>query len=350
MWDKFIGEQVRRANRNLLITNLVLLLVAGTLVLTQNKIIKGYLRGGEKVEAAALARMTAAEGGVIEVDADGVIPTGYAMVEHRSSGKDKVEYEFVAMKAGDRVLLVKVPEGQTGPHFVGTLEPLPGQVTTMAYQDLKTPEARLALMPIMLDTIEYRSDAWLLMGFGIPAILLSGWNLKKWMTRAADPATSPIVTQMEHRGGMMACQQIDSEVAQSNGKIGKAILTKSWVIAPHLYHVSIMHFDDVVWVYKKVTQRRVNFIPAGKTYAAILCASNGRMVQIDDKQEKIDQLLESIATKAPWAIAGFSDDVQKLWDKNRDALLQAVNQRRSELTKKMAAASTAAPAPVPAPA
>jgi hypothetical protein len=216
----------------------------------------------------------------------------------------------------------------------------------MAYQDLKTPEARLALMPIMLDTIEYKSDALLLMGFGIPAILLAAWNLKKWMARAADPATSPIVTQLEHRGGMMACQQVDSEVAQSSGKIGKAILTKSWVIAPHVYHASIMHLDDVVWVYKKVTQHRVNFIPTGKTYAAILCASNGRMVQVDDKQEKIDQLLESIAIKAPWAIAGFSDDVQKLWDKNRDALLQAVNQRRSELMKKM----TATPAPVPTPA
>jgi Family of unknown function (DUF6709) len=344
MWDKFIGEQIRRVNRNLLITNVVILVVAATLLLTKHDLINGYLRGGEKVEASALARMTAADRGVIEVNADGVIPTGYAMVKHRSSGKDEVEYEFVAMRAGDRLLLVKVEQGQKGPHFAGTLESLPNQVMTMAYQDMKTPKGRAALMPIMLDTIEYKSDAWLLMGLGILAIPLALWNLKKWMQRAADPATSPIVTQQEHRGGVMACQQVDSEVAQSCGKLGKALLTKSWVIVPHTYHATIMHLEDVVWVYKKVTQHRVNFIPTGKTYAAMLCASNGAMVQVDDKQEKIDQLLATIAAKAPWAIAGFSDDVQKLWQKNRDALLQAVNQRRSELRKKAAAAAVAAPA------
>lgn len=347
MWDKFIGGQIRRANRNLLVTNLVMLIVGGLLLITQHKIISGYLRGGERTEAAALAGMTAGERSVIEVDAGEVIPTGYAMVEHRSSGKNKVEYEFVAMRAGNRVLLVKVYEGQRGPHFAGTLETLPGQVTTMALQDLKSPEARTALMPIMLDTIEYKSDAWLLMGFCIPAVLLAAWNLKKWMERAADPATSPIVTQLQHRGGMMACQQIDSEMAQSSGKTGKAIVTSSWVIAPHFYHASIMHLEDVVWVYKKVTQHRVNFIPTGKTYAAMLCAANGQMVQIDDKQEKIDQLIGTIAAKAPWAMVGFSDEIQKLWQKNRDALLQAVNQRRSELRKKTAAAPTSAPVPVP---
>ena len=349
MWDRFIGDQIRRANRNLLITNLVILVVAATLMLSQHRTISGYLRGGEKTEPAALASTPPIENTVVALDSDNVMATGYQMVKHES-GKDTVEYEYLAMKAGDRLLIVKSEPGQHGPHFEGALAPLPHDISSALMKEIKSERTRQALMPVMLDTIEYKSDGRLLLIFGVPSILLAAWNLKKWMQRAADPETSPIVTQLQHRGGMMACQQIDSEVAQSSGKLGKAILTKSWVIAPHTFGASIMHLDDVVWVYKKVTQHRVNFIPTGKTYAAILCASTGRMVQIDDKQEKIDQLLVTIAGKAPWAIAGFSPDVQKLWDKNRDALLQAVNQRRSEVVKKASASAAPSPVAVPAPA
>ena len=349
MWDKFVGEQIRRSNRNLLITNLVILLIFGSLLLSEHKTISGYLRGGEKTEVTALASMTPAEKTIVEVNADTVIPTGYRMVKHRSSG-DEVEAEFLAMKAGDRLLIVKAEPNQKGPQFTGAIVPLPNDISSALTREIKSDRVRQAIMPVMLDTMEYKENTQVLLIFGIPAVLIGLWNLKKWMQRAADPATSPIVTQLEHRGGVMACQQVDMEMAQTSGKVGKALLTRSWILVPHTFGMHLVNFDDVVWVYKKVTRHRVNFVPVGKTYTVVLCSTTGKSVEVLDSEAKVNELLMSVATKAPWAITGFTTEAETLWRKNRDAMIQAVNQRRSAVMKKMAqaAATSSAPAPQPA--
>src|SRR5512140_1093758 len=161
MWDKFIGEQVRRANRNLLITNAVILIFAGTMMLSQHKTISGYVRGGQRVEPEALAGMTVYDG-VVDVTSDNVIPTGYEMVKTHDSGRKEVEYEYLAMKAGDKLLIVKAKPGQHGPHFEGAIAALPSDVSTALMRDVTSASVRQALMPVMLDTIEYKDDGMLL--------------------------------------------------------------------------------------------------------------------------------------------------------------------------------------------
>jgi hypothetical protein len=56
--------------------------------------------------------------------------------------------------------------------------------------------------------------------------------------------------------------------------------------------------------YKLVTQRRVNFIPAGKTYAAVL-VFNGGTVEVPGNQARADESLPYGALRAPWAIFCF---------------------------------------------
>ena len=346
MWDKFIGEQVRRSNRNLLIANLFIVFTFLSVTLAEHRLLKSYFFGATKVEPAALetAGITV-EKDIIEVENKAVLPA-YRSV-NRSGGSENVKAEYLMMLVGKRMMMVKVAPGDKGPHFKGVLEPMDLRLTMKLQQDLKSDRARDMLLPVMLDTTDYDSDVMAYFVVGLPMGLIGLWNLKKWMTRAADPAQSPVVTQLEHRGGMMACQQIDTEMAQTSGRIGKAILTRSWILVPSLFGLKAMHIEDVVWAYKKVTKHRVNFVPVGTTYTAVVCATNGKSIHVFDSDEKVRQLLASVAAKAPWAIAGFNDDVQKLWLKNRDALLQAVNQRRSEAMKK-AASAAAAPAPAPA--
>ncbi len=347
MWDKFIGGQIRRANRNLLIVNLVILFSCASALLVERKLIKGFFLGGVQTDAAALANVDPVlSRNLLEVNTKLVLPTGYRIVE-RSHGSETVKYEFLLMKAGNRMVIVKVEPGQTGPHFTGVLDPMEMDLSNALRRDIKSQQVRDALLPVMLNSTDYQGEVWVCLLLALPVGLLTIWNLKKWMQRAADPGESPIVKQLEHRGGVMACQQIDSEMAQSNGKVGRAILTRSWIMVPGTFGVRIMNIDDVVWVYKKVTRHRVNFVPVGKTYTAILCSSTGKSINVLDREQKVNDLLASVAAKAPWAIAGYTSEAQTLWLKNRDALVQSVNQRRSALMKK-AAAAPAAVAPAPA--
>ncbi len=345
MWNNFIGEQIRRTNRNLLMINLLIVVV----VITYACLSAGYLKQaatqGQQVSPEALARMGASAHHIFEVDSTEVMASGYQEVE-RKNGSEKAVADFLVMRAGDHMLIVKTSPGKHGPHFTGNLETIPGDLSAALSRDIKSPQTRAAILPVMLETTAYSNEAWLALVFGVPLLLIGTWNLKKWMSRASDPALSPIVTQLQHRGGMMACQQVDSEMAQGPEKVGKAIFTKSWVVVPNTFGTHIMHFDDVVWVYKKVTQHRVNFIPTGKTYAAMICSSMGKTIEVSGKEGKIDELLTAVTEKAPWAIPGFSDEAQALWSKNRDAMLQAVNARRSALMKR-AAQPAATPDPVP---
>lgn len=346
MLNGFIGEQIRRTNRNLLIVNLLLVFGFLSLTVAEHKLLKGYFLGAEKVEPASLAHAEAGvERQLIEVENNAVLPAGYRMV-NRKGGSESVKSEYLLMLVGDRMMMVKTEPNNKGPVFKGVLVPMELRLSMALQRDIKSDKVRDRLLPVMLDTTDYESDVWGYLVVGLPLGLLGAWNLKKWMVRAADPAESPIVTQLQHRGGLMACQQIDSEMAQSNGKIGKAVLTKSWIVVPGFFSLKAMHIEDVVWAYKKVTRHRVNFVPVGSTYTAVVCTANGKSVEVLDSDSKVRDLLVAIATKAPWAITGFNDDVQKLWLKNRDALLQAVNQRRSAISKKMGA--TPSPAPVPA--
>ena len=347
MWDKFIGEQVRRTNRNLLLVNLFLVISFGMLTISQHKLLKSYFLGATKVEPAELAKAELGlERDIVEVNNPAVMPSGYRTVVRKGGGED-VKAEYLLMKVGDRMMIVKTQAGNKGPQFKGVVGPMDLKLSLALQKDIKSDAVRERLLPVMLDTTDYDSDVLGYLVVGLPLGLLGVWNLKKWMNRAADPVESPVVKQLEHRGGLMACQQIDCEMAQSSGRIGKAILTKSWILVPGFFSLKAMHIEDVVWAYKKVTRHRVNFVPVGSTYTAVVCTANGKSVEVLDSDAKVKELLVSIAVKAPWAITGFNDDVQTLWLKNRDALLLAVNQRRSALAKKTVVAS-ATPAPAPA--
>ena len=45
MWDNFIGRQIRRANRNLLIVNVIILLIVGGVVAGNWKYLTNWFRG-----------------------------------------------------------------------------------------------------------------------------------------------------------------------------------------------------------------------------------------------------------------------------------------------------------------
>jgi uncharacterized protein DUF6709 len=349
MWNNFVGDQIRRANRNLLLVNALMVVCAGGYFLFSANFYKAMLSSGQTVSAEALSHMPGDEHKIIEVDSDMVMPSGYQLVE-TSGGSKTVKADFLVMKTGDRLMLVKVAPGKKGPHFTGVLAPMPIDLTANLQRDLPKLQTRGAIMPVILDTVEYKDEIWLALILGV-MLLIGLWNLKKWMARAADPAESPIIQALQNRGGLMAAQQIDSEMSQSKSSVGKAIFTQSWVLVPYTFGMHVMHFDDVVWVYKKVIQRRVNFIPVGKSYAAVLHSTMGKTVEVMDKEAKVNELLTAITAKAPWAISGFTSEAEQLWKKNRDGMLQAVNARRSAMMKRAAQATVAAPQqPVPTPA
>jgi hypothetical protein len=90
----------------------------------------------------------------------------------------------------------------------------------------------------------------------------------------------------------------------------------------------------LLWAYKKVTQRSVNFIPTGKTFEGILICYGGGET-FSGNERKVDEVLSFARDKAPWAVIGYSDEINNLFNKQTSDFCQVVESRRQELSKRV---------------
>jgi hypothetical protein len=89
-----------------------------------------------------------------------------------------------------------------------------------------------------------------------------------------------------------------------------------------------------------VTQRRVNGIPAGKSYAAQIWDRHGVCMTVVGSETLVNQALEVACQRAPWLLAGFSTELEKTWKSNRAAMIAAVDQRRRQVATQMSTMAT----------
>jgi hypothetical protein len=109
---------------------------------------------------------------------------------------------------------------------------------------------------------------------------------------------------------------------------GGWMLTDNYLVQRAFFTFDVLRLADLLWGFKRITKHSVNFIPAGKTYAAEFRCYGG-LALLAASQQKVDEALQFAGTRAPWAIIGFSDDLQKLWNKDANAFAAAVQQRRA---------------------
>lgn len=89
--------------------------------------------------------------------------------------------------------------------------------------------------------------------------------------------------------------------------------------------------DELLWVYKKIIQHRVNGIPTGKTYALIVKKKNGEGFDIPMKNERAaDEAIEYVSQKLPYVILGYHADLAKIYRKERSEMIYEVEKRQQE--------------------
>lgn len=97
---------------------------------------------------------------------------------------------------------------------------------------------------------------------------------------------------------------------------------------------STVHFietSDIVWIYPNVTQHSYNFIPTGKTYAIKVKKRNGREVFISVKNKRaMDEVMQYIGSRIPYVILGYDKEIEKIYNRNRNEMIQEVDRRRQE--------------------
>ncbi len=346
MWDGFIGNQIRRASKNLLIVNLVLLFFVATSAFSNWRYLYNFAKGPFPIDTSALANLPdpdSLQQYFVTVDNTNSFPTGLQEISVKngqSTSKGTVLAEVHALPVGDRFLLVKVKRGQSGPQYAGALVRLPEEMRGKIPPKL----AQHIVSGVLLDTTDFKENGYWGLAVGIPLLLLALWNVLKAAQRFGRPETHPAIEKLKKFGTPeIMIGRIDAEVAASTPSdcAGETRVTANWLLNAHSLGLNAIRLCDVVWAYRKVVQHRVNFVPAGKTNHAVVCTRDGKSLEITGKEVDVNQLLKIIATRVPWILAGYDANIAKLWTSKRNAMIAAFDERKANFLSAAAKPKTA---------
>jgi hypothetical protein len=341
MYADFIAKHIARSNRNLLLVNAaILVVIAGTIGMNW-RYAANFVRRDQPTTAAQLGAITDASAlrqYFVRVTGEKSAATGMREVEvHTNHGVEtsrNVTAEFLYLRVGGKLLVVRAAPAQVGSlQFSGALQPLRADVQARLVDEVIAiqPALKGMILPVMLDTTGYRTAGWWMLAIGGPLGLLAIWNLFRWTQRNGNAGLHPIGKALQHYGEPQSVSEaIENEVRASDRiSLGPLTLTQSWLFGQWAFGLRIFKVDDIVWVFKKVTKHYHAFIPTGKTYSMIVHTRAGKRVEISAKEKPIDATLEQIRTRAPWIINGFDARLAKVWQKEKQEVINAADQRKA---------------------
>lgn len=348
MW---IENEARRTNRNLLLVNglvaaILVLIVAGNFRYCVN-----FIRGCEPISAAELAGLKSPDQrwrNFVAVAGTKSVKTDYREIEENTQNgqviSSKVKAEYVFLRVGGSILLVKASPGEEKLEYSGELVPTTQQVQNDVIRALKVedPELGAMVLPFTLNAADYREDGYWGLGIMTPLFVLAVWNVMKAVRRSSEPQTSPLWKNLSAFGN---AEQLSSQIEAELGtgavkKYGKLRIGVQWMVRRKAFSTWVSPVSDLVWIYKKVTKRSVNFIPTGKTYSVILVGRHRQRIEEQMKEKAVNELLVDLANRVPWAIFGFDQNVDSVWRKDPESVIATVESRYQHYTGKAAAAAS----------
>jgi hypothetical protein len=337
MTTGFVHPIIRRSNRNQLIFCTVIALLLIGLAAFNARYLYNFFAGPLKIDRQTLLDTTnpaALQRYWVTIEGDDVADTGFTQVRRSDSGSESTTASYKALLLDQRVLLVKDYASTSDTTFTGYIEPLPDDARTRIIGDIEqdAPKLRGAFLPYMLNTSGFRDGGYVALVLGILLFGLCVFGSVRAIRRSRNPLKHPIMRALGRFGPPTdIAGQIDAELLLDHPKVDRLHLTPNWLVQASSSSLTATRIDDIVWAYKQVTQRRVNGVPAGKSYMAQIWDRHGVCISIAGSETFVNQAIESAARRAPWMLAGYNADLEKAWKSNRAAVLATVDQRRAQV-------------------
>src|SRR5260221_9484867 len=346
----WVENQARRAKRNLLWTNGLIVALLLAAVGVQYQYCANFVLGCARVDASEIAGLTSATQrwrNFVTVRGSKSASSGFAdTIKHVEKGTSRVTStevsdEYIYLKVGDKILLVQAPPGKEELEYSGELVPTRDQVTNDLVQPLSARDRELAgmVLPFTLNASDYREGGYWGLGIGLPLFLLASWNCSKALRRNTELQTTKVWRHLAAYGNV---EQLSTEIEadlQSGAakKYGDLRVTQSWLIKESYFSTWVSPITDLAWAYKKVTKHSVNFIPTGKTYAVVLVGRHRQRVEQQMKEKATIELLTHLATYVPWALYGFDQRLADAERKDPAGFVALVDSRYQQFKSKSTA-------------
>ncbi len=114
--------------------------------------------------------------------------------------------------------------------------------------------------------------------------------------------------------------------------VGHTLLTPSWLTNTHRSKLDVVKLDDLVWLYSAVLTKKIyGLIPYWKSHSLHLADRHGKIVEIKGGKKALPELAGSIMQRVPWVIGGYTDEIEQIWKRSRQTLIDAVDDRRRQV-------------------
>ena len=241
-----------------------------------------------------------------------------------------VSAAYYALVVGERLLLAKTSGGP--PKTVeGELAAVPADLDRQLFDSPDMQAIRGRFYPFYVDGESFRSPGY----WGIAGVLVFGFLFVKHAVPAwrhlQDPSTHPVLKRVSSWADPIGIAvEAEREHRSPRYKGGDGwLVTDQYLLRSTFFTFDVLRLSDLLWAYKRVTKHRVNFIPTGKTYEAVL-ACYGGSASVKGAEKTVDGLLLFAAQRTPWAVFGFSKELETLFAKKTRDFCAAVEQRKRE--------------------
>jgi len=299
---------------------------------------KVFFKGPPPATAADLDAAQNADNGnqpiatpYVTITGDKLLNTGVQEVTTYDGVIKNVSAGYYALAVGNRILIVK--SGKTPSTTVGgALGSMPYDLKSDLFPPGTDPADEAVFYPLLLDT-NYRESGYVGAFWALLVEALFGFFAWQAWRRLSGRIEHRAVARAKAWGDLaVTSAEVERELEMAvKAKRGVWTLTQNYAVRNQRLAFDLFRLENLVWAYKKAVKRRIYiFIPAGTTYAAELYFSDGQ-AQVAGKQKIVDELLALASERAPWAVKGYSDDLEKFYKSSRAGFVAEVMKRKSEM-------------------
>jgi hypothetical protein len=329
-----LNDLLKRATRDYLMLMLAISLALTAILFFNRHKIHGLL-GAEQVAAKDfVANPAKYEGHFVRINGDSAFDTGIQKVKAVSNQFVSQVNAIVVEKRIIPVVTKSLTPSKVVQGLVQRDDGLNLRLVSNASTDLNVSlsEARQIYSPYSINTFTYNKTGViiLLAVAGLP-LLLCLRQIVRLLRRLSDISTHPLRVELLKNGATAAdFAELDApNSAQNCSKVGKVTFTHNWMV----FRNGPMHAvpsKSISWVYGKVTSKKAyGVVPLGKNFATAIHTDQTNPVLVESKNaQDAEVMLRTIASRSPWALVGYSAELEGTWKNNRESILAEVERQK----------------------
>ena len=312
----------------------------------QQRYVSNFLRGPFALSTSELDSITDASKQpryFVRIHGDKSLDTGVQEITVTKTGGVEtgrsVSANYYLMLVGQKILIVKSPK-PLSTDFTGELTPstpafVDSVLSPSSRDDQSAVDAlRSRLYPFYLDDDSFREPGYIGIAAWLVFALLFWWLARRDWRWVQDPSTHPVAKRAEAWGdpSLIGAEAEQDSLAPVVKTKKPWIFGQKFVVFKGPLSFNIYRLSDLLWAYKKKTKHSVNLIPTGTTYAAALFFEAGvnGSADLPGKEKQVDAILQAAMDRVPWAIFGYSKELETAFAKEFTGFRGAIAERKAK--------------------